>query len=131
MQGFLRGNARLGQAAGAALALLLAGTAGAQAQCFISGQFFIDSPGPFYISVAASPGKPCDGNVSTGGRIIFKTLWVTEEPRNGRVDLRKGGYYSYTAKKGYAGKDAFTLKLCGEYDRKEYCTILKYAVSVS
>lgn len=111
--------------------LLAAASGGGAAACFINGQFYIDTPGPFYIAMAARPALKCEGNVSTGGRIIFKSLWVTAEPKSGRVDLRRGGYYDYTGKPGFSGKDAFTLKLCGELDRKEYCTTLIYAVTVS
>ena len=123
------------------LPLILGLTGAASADCVVHGQLFIQSPGPFAMAMSASSGKPCNGNflttpLSTEGPVnvkanwMLKSLWVTEEPKNGRVELQQGGYYRYTSSAGFKGRDTFKMRLCGIFEEKTYCTVLAYSISV-
>jgi hypothetical protein len=70
--------------------------------------------------------KPC--RRGTGDR--FKRLYLVTPPVHGKINLREGGYYTYSAPSGYKGADTFTLRACGTEDNKPGCATLQYSVSI-
>jgi hypothetical protein len=62
--------------------------------------------------------------------LTFRRLFLVKAPARGRINLREGGYYIYTAPSS-AGADNFTLRVCGSEDGKSGCATLEYAVTVN
>ena len=125
----------------AAAAALMASAFAAHADCFVQGQVFIQHSGPFTMQMAANSGRICnanfltvapesEGQVSPKNNWMLKNLAVMTEPANGKVNIQKGGYYSYTSNAGFRGRDTFKMRLCGIFEQQEYCTMLNYAILV-
>ncbi len=62
--------------------------------------------------------------------MVFKRLLLAQAPAHGKVRLREGGTYFYTAPTGYAGPDSFTLRVCGKEGTIEGCANLIYNMTV-
>lgn len=117
------------RAAFLSLPLVLAALGQAKADCVVHGDFTIAGGG--YGSMAAASGRKCESQfLDAESGVKFTSLWVIEDPASGRLDLRKGGFYAYTSKRGFAGRDAFTLRICGERGGAQICSQLKFQVSV-
>jgi len=50
-------------------------------------------------------------------------------PARGKIKLREGGYYIYTAPSSQ-GSDKFTLRVCGSQNNSPGCATLNYSVTV-
>ena len=102
----------------------------ALALCSTRGNFRISSEGPWPMAMRASPGRTCERQFRFG-TIVPKRLYLVDPPSHGTVGLREGGYYSYTPKPSFRGQDAFTLRLCGEYQgTNQGCAKLAFSVTV-
>jgi hypothetical protein len=77
-------------------------------------------------------GTSCEATFSNvaGSDLTFKRLFLVAPPARGKINLREGGYYIYSAPSTYRGLDTFTLKLCGTENNKSGCATLNYSVSV-
>jgi hypothetical protein len=101
-------------------------------QCNRRGGYHLSYDGNFPMYISAHPGATCEatfGNVG-GSNLTFKRLFLVSPPAHGKIRLREGGYYIYSAPSGYKGPDAFTLRVCGTEDNKPGCATLKYSVTV-
>ena len=117
--------------------LLLAGVlailaSSADAACIARRNFHLTSEGPWGGGHGTiQQGKTCSGNFTAGGNMIFKRLYLVQAPARGKVQLREGGTYFYTAPTGYTGKDTFTLRVCGKEGSIEGCANLIYEMTVN
>jgi hypothetical protein len=77
-------------------------------------------------------GTTCEATFSNvnGSNLTFKRLLLVTPPAHGKINLREGGYYIYSAPSGYKGADTFTLKDCGTENNKPGCATLNYSVSI-
>ena len=96
------------------LAVLLSAH-GAQAEmCSRVGTYklSLDADWPMYISTKA--GATCEATFGSfgGANLTFKRLLLVTPPARGKIKLREGGYYIYTAPSSQ-GPDKFTLRVCG------------------
>ena len=84
------------------------------------------------MSITIKAGSTCEATFGGVGRTVmeFKRLLLVAAPGRGKIRLREGGYYIYTAPSG-AGSDSFTLRVCGKQDGKEGCADLQYSVTVN
>ncbi len=116
----------------AILALLLMSSPGEAAEfCNRVGRYHLNNAGPWPMHIAAHPGTTCEatfGSYGTGD-LVFKRLLVVMAPTRGKIRLREGGYYIYTAPSG-AGTDSFTLRVCGSEGGQDGCADLQYSVTV-
>jgi len=88
---------------------------GAQAEmCSRAGTYKLshDADWPMYISITA--GATCEATFGSfgGANLTFKRLLLVTPPARGKIKLREGGYYIYTAPSSQ-GSDKFTLRVCG------------------
>lgn len=131
---------RSGIIAASALAAALAASP-AEAACFARGRLLFSGPGPWTVLMETESGRPCNQGILSGGsaqegiiapseRGRFKSLHVTGEPANGRVDLFQGGRFAYASKPGYRGRDQFMLRLCQFFENSERCTQAQVYVTV-
>jgi hypothetical protein len=122
-------NMRIGQIAGAALAVLLFGCRAASAeQCFISA--------PRYFLVADA--VTWSMKVKSGHRAIcglrfrhveFESVTLISPPQSGEVVLRGWGF-SYTPKDDFQGEDSFALEVSGEIRKLRGTSTIHVSVSV-
>lgn len=117
------------RAAPLGLILFLSAITAARADCIVHGDFTISSGGS--ASMAADSGRKCESQfMDAEPGVKFASLWVINDPASGKLDLRKGGFYAYTSRSGFTGRDAFTLRICGDRSGKQICSLLKFQVSV-
>lgn len=110
---------------------LLAGTLASEARCRWGGNGWrLGHEGPWQMVLSLRAGERCDRSFAYGGNVTLKRLNLMEQPAQGRIDLRQGGYLTYTPRAGYRGRDAFTIQVCGEESGHGSCTSLVYQVSV-
>lgn len=84
------------------------------------------------MQITAQSGSTCEATFGGVGRTMmeFKRLFIVTAPSRGKIKLREGGYYIYTAP-GAAGSDSFTLRVCGKEDGKEGCANLQYSLTIN
>jgi len=108
-----------------------AGSARAE-MCSRVGQYQLsyDAEWPMHISIRA--GTTCEATFGSygGANLTFRRLWLVAAPARGKIKLREGGYYVYTAP-GTAGTDKFTLRVCGSQNSSSGCATLNYSVTVN
>ena len=105
---------------------------GAQAEmCSRAGTYKLshDADWPMYISISA--GATCEATFGSFGstNLTFKRLLLVTPPARGKIKLREGGYYIYTAPSSQ-GSDKFTLRVCGSQNNSPGCATLNYSVTV-
>ena len=105
---------------------------GAQAEmCNRVGTYKLsyDADWPMYISIKA--GATCEATFGSfgGANLTFKRLLLVTPPARGKIKLREGGYYIYTAPSSQ-GSDKFTLRVCGSQNNSPGCATLNYSVTV-
>lgn len=113
----------------AAPILLLASPADAACTSFF--KFNLTSEGPWQAHGVIRQGATCSGNYYAGATWTFKRLYLVKAPARGKVQLREGGYYSYTAPTGFTGSDPFTLRVCGREGTIDGCANLVYNMTVN
>jgi hypothetical protein len=112
---------------------LLAGLQAAHsAQCSRKGTYQLSHDGDYPMFINVRAGETCEATFGSfgGANLTFKRLFLVTPPARGKIRLREGGYYIYTAPSG-SGTDAFTLRVCGSQDNKPGCATLKYSVTVN
>jgi hypothetical protein len=114
----------------AAATIALASTTDASAACGVRGYYHLTSEGPWPRSMVIRSGDSCEQTFRAGGAMMFKRLTIVTQPRQGTLSLREGGYYRYATKAGARGKDAFTLRVCGEQGGHAGCANLAYDVTI-
>ena len=82
-----------------------------------------------YISISA--GATCEATFGSFGstNLTFKRLLLVTPPARGKIKLREGGYYIYTAPSSQ-GSDKFTLRVCGSQNNSPGCATLNGSVTV-
>lgn len=108
---------------GVAVALFLQSNA-ADAACVARRHFNLTHEGPWQGYGTVKAGHTCVGNFRAGGTWIFKRLYLFEPPKHGKVRLREGGTYFYTAPENYSGPDTFILRVCGKEGTVDGCANL-------
>jgi hypothetical protein len=103
----------------------------ADAACIRFMNFNLTSPGPWQGHGAIQQGKTCSGSYTAGATWTFKRLYLVQAPARGKVQLREGGTYSYTAPTGFTGSDPFTLRVCGREGTIDGCANLVYNMTVN
>jgi hypothetical protein len=104
------------------------------ADCGKTGTFQLTSPGPWGMSITTRSGTPCAGTFGSFGQrglILFKRLYLVTAPKHGRVSLREGGYYTYSARAGFLGVDQFRMRVCGTQMNFEGCADLDFTATVN
>jgi hypothetical protein len=88
-----------------------------------------DADWPMYISIKAR--ATCEATFGSfgGANLTFKRLLLVTPPARGKIKLREGGYYIYTAPSSQ-GSDKFTLRVCGSQNNSPGCATLNYSVTV-
>lgn len=106
----------------------------AQAEiCNHHGHYNFSGDGEHPMSLRAKVGTTCEatfGSVPGPWIFTFKRLLLVSAPARGRIKLREGGYYIYTAPPT-AGSDSFALKVCGTQNGLPGCATLKFSVTVN
>ena len=76
-------------------------------------------------------GATCEATFGSfgGANLTFKRLLLVTPPARGKIKLREGGYYIYTAHSSQ-GSDKFTLRVCGSQNNSPGCATLNYSVTV-
>lgn len=71
----------------------------------------------------------CQLHFRSGGRTTFKSAEIVSTPRNGSLG-RSGDFgFNYQPKKGFSGKDAFAVKICGQDASANGCSTIRFAVT--
>lgn len=101
--------------------------------CNRSGRYQLSYDGNFPMNIAIRSGATCEATFGSYGNanLTFKRLLLVTPPVRGKIKLREGGYYIYSAPAGYKGSDTFTLRVCGSQDNKPGCATLQYSVTIS
>ena len=88
-----------------------------------------DAEWPMHISIKA--GATCEATFGSfgGANLTFKRLLLVVQPARGKIRLREGGYYIYSAPAS-PGTDKFTLRVCGSQNNSPGCATLNYSVAV-
>jgi hypothetical protein len=97
------------------------------------GSYHLSYDGNFPMYLTARAGTTCEATFGSVGRsnLTFKRLFLVSPPTHGKIRLREGGYYIYSAPAAYTGPDAFTLRVCGTEDDKPGCATLQYSVTIN
>lgn len=84
------------------------------------------------MSISIRAGATCEATFGSSGAAAFtyKRLWLVTPPARGKIKLREGGYYIYTAPAA-TGTDKFTLRVCGSENNSSGCATLNYTVTVN
>jgi hypothetical protein len=114
-----------------AAGLMLPLAAPAEAACIRFMNFHLTSEGPWQGYGTIQQGKTCSGSYTAGGTWTFKRLYLVQAPAHGKVQLREGGTYFYTAPAGFTGSDPFTLRVCGKEGNIDGCANLVYNMTVN
>lgn len=114
------------------IAMAVACSHAAQAEmCSRVGSYKLthDAEWPMHISIKA--GATCEATFGSfgGASLTFKRLLLVTRPARGKIRLREGGYYIYTAPSS-PGTDTFTLRVCGSQNGSPGCATLNYSVAV-
>jgi hypothetical protein len=112
---------------------LFAGTVSSEAaRCAGSGRYRLSHDANWPMFISARAGTTCEATFGAAGSAsyTYKRLFLVKAPSRGKVNLREGGYYIYTARAS-AGADSFTLRVCGSEDGKPGCATLEYTVTVN
>lgn len=114
-----------------ALAVAVGPRAASAEMCSRMGTYKLthDAEWPMHISIKA--GATCEATFGSygGANLTFKRLLLVTQPARGRIRLREGGYYIYTAPSS-PGTDTFTLRVCGSQNNSPGCATLNYSVAV-
>jgi hypothetical protein len=99
--------------------------------CNRRGGYHLSYDGNFPMYIRTHSGATCEATFSNvrGSNLTFKQLLLVTPPARGKINLRQGGYYIYTAPAA-KGSDTFTLRVCGTEDNKPGCATLNYSVTV-
>ena len=100
--------------------------------CNRRGGYHLSYDGNFPMYIRTHSGATCEATFSNvnGSNLTFKRLLLVTPAARGKVNLREGGHYIYTAPAGYKGQDTFTLRVCGTENEKPGCATLNYQVTV-
>src|SRR5215813_7547571 len=98
--------------------------------CDRRGGYHLSYDGNFPMYIRIHPGATCEATFSNvnGSNLTFKRLLLVTPAAHGKVNLREGGHYIYSAPSGFKGQDTFTLRVCGSEDNKPGCATLNYEV---
>ena len=104
----------------------------AAGMCNRLGQYHLSSDGNYPMFISARSGATCEATFGSygNGNLSFKRLLLVSPPTRGKIKLREGGYYIYTAPAN-KGSDAFTLRVCGSENNIPGCATLQYTVTVN
>src|SRR5215475_11057566 len=107
-------------------------TSNAAQICDRRGGYHLSHDGNYPMFIRTRAGTSCEATFSNvrGSDLTFKRLLLVTPPVHGKINLREGGYYIYSAPSAYKGVDTFTLKLCGTENKQSGCATLNYSVSV-
>ena len=74
--------------------------------CNRSGRYHLSYDGNFPMYIRAHSGETCEATFSNvnGSNLTFKQLLLVTPPAHGKINLRQGGYYIYSAPAGYKGR---------------------------
>jgi len=99
--------------------------------CDRRGGYHLSHDGNYPMFIRTRAGTSCEATFSNvrGSDLIFKRLFLVTPPVHGKINLREGGYYVYSAPSA-KGTDAFTLKLCGTENKQSGCATLNYSVTI-
>jgi hypothetical protein len=100
------------------------------AACITPIHFHFTSEGPWKGHGDIKQGRTCDGYYRAGRIATFRRLYLTEPPVHGRLLLREGGTWSYTAPSGFIGNDPFMLRICGREGLITGCSKIVYNMTV-
>ena len=83
--------------------------------------------------ITIQSGATCESTFGTFGNanFTFKRLYLVSAPARGKIRLREGGYYIYSAPANYKGTDEFKLRVCGTENSNEGCADLQYSVTIN
>jgi hypothetical protein len=114
------------------IVIACANTSHAAQICDRRGGYHLSYDGKFPMFIRTRAGTTCEATFSnvSGSNLTFKRLFLVTPPARGKINLREGGYYIYSAPSGYKGADTFTLKVCGTENNKPGCATLKYSVTI-
>ncbi len=110
-------------------ALLLSDSSSMAEECDRRGGYYLshDANYPMFITIKA--GTTCEATFRARGNLVFKRLLLVSAPARGKIRLREGGFYIYSAPPS-AGSDKFTLRVCGSENNSNGCATLDYSVTV-
>jgi Big-like domain-containing protein len=100
--------------------------------CDRRGGYHLSRDGNYPMFIRTRAGTTCEATFSnvSGSNLTFKRLFLVTRPVHGKINLREGGYYIYSAPSGYRGADTFTLKVCGTENNQSGCATLQYSVTI-
>ena len=75
-------------------------------------------------------GTQCQLHFHSGKATKITESTIVDKPENGSVNHTGRYGLEYTAKTGYKGPDAFSIKVCATTGGKKGCSLIKYKVAV-
>ncbi len=94
--------------------------------------FHLTSAGPWPRATTLKSGQQCSARLRNFGRNVlrFRNIELYEAPKNGKVRLHENTRVSYVSRDGFEGLDQFTLRICGQENGVDGCTMIQYSVTV-
>jgi hypothetical protein len=81
-------------------------------------------------TTGATDGAPCR-NVFTSKDVRYENSTIEKKAKNGKLEKENLTTFVYTPKKGFKGKDAYSIKMCGYSSRNEPgCVTITYEIEV-
>jgi hypothetical protein len=81
-------------------------------------------------TTGATDGAPCR-NVFTSKDVRYEKSVIEKQAKNGKLEKESLTTFVYTPKRGFKGKDAYSVKMCGYSSRNEPgCVTITYEIEV-
>ena len=81
------------------------------------------------VSLSGLKGEACNASWRVGGAASIASADLADRPKNGQATVTSSNV-KYTPKAGFAGTDAFSVKLCGSNRQGQGCSTLQFTVSL-
>jgi hypothetical protein len=81
-------------------------------------------------TTGATDGAPCR-NVFTSKDVRYEKSVIEKQAKNGKLEKESLTTFVYTPTRGFKGKDAYSVKMCGYSSRNEPgCVTITYEIEV-
>jgi hypothetical protein len=81
-------------------------------------------------TTGTTDGAPCQ-HVFTSKDVRYENSVIEKQAKNGKLEKQSLTTFVYTPKKGFKGKDAYSVKMCGYSSRNEPgCVTITYEIEV-
>ncbi len=99
----------------------------AYADCRSIPYNFNFSANPILEAESVTDGATCTNRFSTRGNVAYTDSSIVRKPKNGNLEHINITSFDYTPKKGFKGKDDYTIKVCSD----KGCATITYKITVN